>query len=174
MIGEHPIGGAAAVPIVFDALTDAGTIRATVEAAGIEMICLAQLDAQRHITGIRRTDIPAHRKHITTLDHLAHRQSENAVEIGMPVLIAARGPAFSERIDLSVQGRITGRGARPDAGADDVVDQHLHRLRGHRVVAHQIPHAMAQQRAIGGDLSASAAVAPVFQPAVPRPRPAES
>ena len=151
MIGKHPIGGAAPAAVIFDALADAGPVRAAVETGGVEMIGLAQLNAQGHVAGTGRPDRAADGEDISALDHPAHRQPQQPVKIRMPMLIAARGPAFPERIDLFVQRRIPGRRARTDTGADDIVHQHLHRLRGHRVVAHQITHAVAQERAICGD-----------------------
>ncbi len=82
---------------------------------------------------------------LMVVDIALTRDQDNPMEIRVPMIVATGGPAPPQIIDLSVQRRIGGRGAGPDAGADDIVDQHLHRLRGDGVVAHQIAHAVAQR-----------------------------
>ena len=151
MIRKHPVGDAPAIPVGLDPLADPGPIGAVVKACAVEVIGLAQLDAQTQITRVCATTIAGHREDLAALDHLAHGEAENPMEIRVPMIVATAGPAPPQIIDLSVQCRIGGRGAGADAGADDIVDQHLHRLRGDGVVAHQIAHAVAQRGPGRGD-----------------------
>jgi hypothetical protein len=91
-------------------------------------------------------------QHFARLDHFAADQGLQPVEIELAVGVAVRRPAFEQRIDLPVELVVAARGARHDARANDVVDQHRHGLGRMRVVAHEIAHPVAQERPSHADL----------------------
>ncbi len=64
----------------------------------------------------------------------------------MAIGVTVIRPACPEIVDQLVHGLVRACSPRPDAGADKTVDQHRHGFRRQRVVAHQIPHPVAQQR----------------------------
>ena len=71
------------------------------------------------------------------LQNLAVRQMIEAGDIlGLKITVA--GERRPELVDLAVQHAVARCRAGADARADNVVNQHLHRLGGERVVAHQI------------------------------------
>ncbi len=131
------------------------------------MIRLPQLDLQRDHVRRAHRGRTGKREDLAALDHLADGKVQQPVKVGVAVAVAAARPALPEGVDALVQRRIVRGGARPDASADDVVDQHLHSLGGHGVVADQIAHPVAQDRPSARDLLVGrvAGGAPAVRPA---------
>jgi len=113
---------------------------------GVKEIGLEHLHLHRNGQAVLGTTGPAPDQDLTAFDHLSADQRLQAIDIELPVGIAIAGPGFPEFVDRPVEPVVARCRARHDAGADDVVDQHRHRLGGMRIVAHQIAHAISEQR----------------------------
>jgi len=130
------------------------------------MVGLPQFDLKRHQARPASVCRTGKRKHLAALDHFAHSEVQQPVKVGVAVAVAVARPILPQRVDALVQRRVAGSGARPDPGADNVVDQNLHSLGSHGVVPDQIAHAVTQNRPsacdflVGGVASGPPAVRP--------------
>ncbi len=101
-------------------------------------------------------------------------QFQQAVQRGVQRSLVARVQITQARavdgeiVNTPVEGLVATCGARHDACADDVVDQHRHGLGRMRVVAHQIAHPVAQKRPGDTDLGVGRRSG-ARQPSVRRP-----
>ena len=151
MRAEEPVGPAPTERIELDPLHRLSSPERPV-ARGVEEIGLEQLQLDRRHDAVAGSPRAAADQHLARLDHLAAGERLEPVEVELAVCVAAPRPDLEEPVDLAVERGVAARRARHDPGADDVVHEHRDRLGRMRVVAHQVPHAVAQQRAGPADL----------------------
>ena len=162
----EPVGPPTAKRVELDSLHDEAAIRQIAGPGGIQVIRFQQLQLQRHRQAVLDPPVADTHQALAALDHGADHQRLQAGEVGQTIGVAGRGEPGPEPVRGLVDRRIPGPCPRQDAGADQVADHRVARLRRIGVVAHQVARAVAQPADRGADLGVGAGAGdhPAFRP----------